>query len=92
MVIDGMTLSQILGGDEEEIMLASLAVRCSGVIVCRASPAQKAAIVLLMKRYHAKVEVGLSSSPSILCNLTQCAPRDIATKSQAGLGPLCDAE
>ena len=57
MVIDGQTLARILGEEEHEMMLASLIVWCTGVIVCRASPAQKAAIVLMMKRYHAKKEV-----------------------------------
>ena len=28
--------------------------RCSGVVVCRASPAQKATIVRMMKRYRAE--------------------------------------
>lgn len=57
MVIDGMTLARILGDSNAEMLLAAIAVRCSGVIVCRASPAQKAAIVLMMKRYHAMREV-----------------------------------
>lgn len=60
MVIDGMTLSKLLGSPDSEMLLASLIVRCRGVIVCRASPAQKAAILNLMKRYHAIKEVGIT--------------------------------
>lgn len=57
LVVDGKTLGQLLGADDLEMLLASLAVSCSGVVVCRASPSQKASVVLLMKRYHALVEV-----------------------------------
>lgn len=57
MVIDGQTMARLLGNPESEMLLASLIVRCQGVIVCRASPAQKAAILNLMKRYHAMKEV-----------------------------------
>ena len=66
MVIDGMTLSKVLGDSNREMMLASLIVNCSGVIVCRASPAQKAAIVLMMKQYHAMKEVLFQMSSFIL--------------------------
>ena len=51
MVIDGPTLSRVLGTPGEG-RLAALASRCSGVVVCRASPAQKAAIVRLMARHE----------------------------------------
>ena len=51
MVIDGPTLSRVLGTPAEG-RLAALASRCSGVVVCRASPAQKAAIVRLMARHE----------------------------------------
>ena len=57
MVIDGQTLARVLGHASDEQLLAALIVRCRGVIVCRASPAQKAAILKLMKRYHAIKEV-----------------------------------
>ena len=49
MVVDGRTLSRILGPDSEAL-LAELANMCSGVVVCRASPSQKATIVRMMKR------------------------------------------
>lgn len=63
-----MTLARVLGENEDEMLLASLAVSCSGVIVCRASPAQKAAIVGMMKRYHAMKEVGPQPSAADLCS------------------------
>ena len=53
MVVDGRTLSRILGTDAEEL-LAELAHGCSGVVVCRASPSQKAAIIHMMKRFQAQ--------------------------------------
>ena len=51
MVVDGRTLSRILG-TEHEPLLAQLAYACSGVVVCRASPSQKATIVRMMKRFQ----------------------------------------
>ena len=53
MVVDGATLTRILGTDAEPL-LARLADQCSGVVVCRASPSQKAAIVRLMKVFQAE--------------------------------------
>ena len=53
MVVDGATLSRILGTAAEPL-LARLADQCSGVVVCRASPSQKAAIVRLMKVFQAE--------------------------------------
>ena len=50
MVIDGRTLGRVLGSPGEEA-LAELASLCGGVVVCRASPAQKAAIVRMMARH-----------------------------------------
>jgi magnesium-transporting ATPase (P-type) len=49
LVIDGRTLSHVLGRPEAEAALAELATRCSSVVVCRASPSQKAGIVRMMK-------------------------------------------
>ena len=49
--MDGRTLSRILG-TEHEPLLAQLANACSGVVVCRASPSQKATIVRMMKRFQ----------------------------------------
>ena len=50
MVIDGRTLGRVLGSPGEDA-LAELAALCGGVVVCRASPAQKAAIVRMMARH-----------------------------------------
>ena len=49
LVIDGRTLSRVLGRPSAEASLAELATRCSSVVVCRASPSQKAGIVRMMK-------------------------------------------
>jgi magnesium-transporting ATPase (P-type) len=49
LVIDGRTLSRVLG-TPAEALLAELAMRCAAVIVCRASPSQKAGIVVMMRR------------------------------------------
>ena len=49
LVIDGRTLSRVLG-TPSEALLAELAMRCAAVIVCRASPSQKAGIVVMMRR------------------------------------------
>jgi magnesium-transporting ATPase (P-type) len=64
LVIDGMTLARVLGRREDEMLLASMVIRCTGVVVCRATPAQKARIVEMMKRYHALKEVH-PHSPSL---------------------------
>jgi len=50
MVVDGRTLGRVLGSPGEDA-LAELASLCAGVVVCRASPAQKAAIVRMMARH-----------------------------------------
>ncbi|KAK9836118.1 hypothetical protein WJX81_002623 [Elliptochloris bilobata] len=66
MVIDGPTLSRVLGTPAEG-RLAALAARCSGVVVCRASPAQKAAIVRLMARnelFGEQVDGPAASAPA----------------------------
>ncbi len=53
MVVDGRTLGRVLGTPGEGA-LAELAALCAGVVVCRASPAQKAAIVRMMARHKAR--------------------------------------
>ena len=57
MVVDGRTLSRVLGTPAEPL-LARLADRCSGVVVCRASPSQKAAIVRMMRAFQAQRMAG----------------------------------
>ena len=51
LVIDGATLSHILGTPAEEL-LAACGARCGSVVICRSSPAQKAAIVRMMAEYE----------------------------------------
>lgn len=47
IVIDGPCLVYILGSPLEQ-RLAELGAKCAGVVVCRSSPSQKAAIVKIM--------------------------------------------
>ena len=61
MVVDGRTLSRILGTASEPL-LAELANMCSGVVVCRASPSQKATIVRMMKRFQTAQLAGTVSA------------------------------
>lgn len=49
LVVDGGTLDLILDDVTLEARLASLAQRCTAVVVCRASPIQKARVVRMMK-------------------------------------------
>lgn len=57
LVVDGHTLSHILGTNLEPL-LAELGTYCRSVCVCRASPSQKACIVKLMKEHEMKLAVG----------------------------------
>ncbi|QDZ20134.1 phospholipid-translocating P-type ATPase [Chloropicon primus] len=50
-VIDGPTLDHVLGTETEKVF-AELASRCASVVICRASPAQKSAVVRVMKEYQ----------------------------------------
>ena len=59
LVIDGATLSHILGTPAEEL-LAACGARCGSVVICRSSPAQKAAIVRMMAEYEMR-QVGPST-------------------------------
>lgn len=52
MAVDGPTLKHILADDGLSASLALLASRCSGVVVARSSPSQKAAVVALMRRHE----------------------------------------
>ncbi len=71
MVVDGPTLKRILGTASEPL-LAELANMCSGVVVCRASPSQKATIVRMMKRFQSAQLAG-TVSPD-LCVAQHLAP------------------
>jgi magnesium-transporting ATPase (P-type) len=53
LVIDGATLSHILGDPVLESNLAAVGALCSSVVVCRSSPSQKAGIVRMMREHEA---------------------------------------
>jgi len=52
LVIDGKTLSLVLSDESLSKDFASLGALCDCVLVCRASPSQKAEIVTMMKEYE----------------------------------------
>jgi len=60
LVIDGRTLTHIIGTDLEPV-LARLGSHCASVVVCRASPSQKASIVRVMREYEFKLATEGSS-------------------------------
>jgi magnesium-transporting ATPase (P-type) len=60
LVIDGKTLQHILDGPLEP-QLALLGSQCESVVICRASPSQKAAIVKMMRRFEVGRAVGNST-------------------------------
>lgn len=60
LVIDGKTLEHVLGSPLEPV-LAQLGAQCGSVVICRASPSQKAAIVRMMAEYEVS-----SSIPDLL--------------------------
>lgn len=39
-------------GKNLEVQLAQLGSKCSGVVICRSSPSQKAAVVRIMREYE----------------------------------------
>ncbi len=63
LVIDGKTLEHVLGTPLEPL-LAQLGSQCGSVVICRASPSQKAAIVRMMAEFEVR------SSLSRTCFLT----------------------
>lgn len=52
LLVDGKTLTFIIGDRALEMTLARIADGCNGVVVCRSSPKQKAAIVHIMSEYR----------------------------------------
>ena len=52
LAVDGPTLTFVLADPAMQHKLAVLAAQCSGVVVSRSSPSQKAAIVKMMKEYE----------------------------------------
>ncbi len=51
LVIEGAALERLLGDSELEEILFAVANTCNSVIACRVSPAQKAQLVQLVRRY-----------------------------------------
>eukprot|EP00210_Caulerpa_lentillifera_P001750 g1680.t1 len=54
LVVDGPSLIHILGNDLET-QLAEIGASCSGVVICRSSPSQKAAIVKIMMQHEQRL-------------------------------------
>lgn len=52
LLIDGKTLTFVIGDRALEMAFARIADGCNGVVVCRSSPKQKAAIVHIMSEYR----------------------------------------
>ena len=61
LVIDGKTLEHVLGTPLEPL-LALLGSQCGSVVICRASPSQKAAIVRMMAEFEVRFSPALSQS------------------------------
>lgn len=61
--MDGRTLTHLLGDPPSEEALADLGSKCSAVVVCRASPLQKANIVTMMRDYEMRLVAGKHSTP-----------------------------
>ncbi|KAL6765132.1 hypothetical protein V8C86DRAFT_2461703 [Haematococcus lacustris] len=62
LVIDGKALNHVLPDPGLRRSLALLCSRCSAVLVCRASPAQKATIVNMMRAYVLEQLLGPGSA------------------------------
>ena len=52
LVVDGKTLKVVFSDKKMSTLFASVGALCDCVLVCRASPAQKASVVDLMKEYE----------------------------------------
>ena len=63
LVVDGRTLAHLLARPAAEAGLADLAARCAAVVVCRASPSQKAAVVTMMKRRRLRTQLARAGVP-----------------------------
>ena len=60
LVIEGAALDKLLGDSELEEILFAVANTCDSVIACRVSPAQKAKLVQLVRRYVSPEPVTLA--------------------------------
>ena len=61
LVVDGHTLGLIMD-TELEVKLAELAVQCTSVLICRASPSQKAQVVKMVRKHRLRTSA-LSDNP-----------------------------
>ena len=50
--VDGPTLNYVLASDKLKLSMAQVVARCSGVVISRSSPSQKAAVVSMMMEYE----------------------------------------
>ena len=93
LVIDGGTLSHVLG-TPSEALLASCGARCGSVVICRSSPAQKAAIVRVMTDYE-MLQVRLVLDPGVqgyarasnACSTWEHGNQEVAVRG--GVAPAC---
>lgn len=60
LTIDGPTLNFVLNSNDMKAQLAKIAAHCSGVVVSRSSPSQKAAVVKAMTEYEMQKAAGNS--------------------------------
>ena len=60
LTIDGPTLTHVLESKELKTKLACIVARCSGVVVSRSSPSQKASVVHMVKEYEMMKAAGKS--------------------------------
>ena len=75
IVIDGLTLGMILGTELED-QLAFLTMQCTSVLVCRASPSQKAKVVQMVRDYKLKSSSQLSKWGRFLNRFNRhCEPK-----------------
>ncbi len=79
LVIDGGTLSHILGTDMEQ-ELAKVGAQCGSVVICRSSPSQKASIVQMMIEYEMSQVCHLSArheSKQGAVSIVACCPENV---------------
>jgi len=75
LVIDGKTLEHVLGTPQEPL-LAQLGSQCGSVVICRASPSQKAAIVRMMAEFEVHPYLSfLSHAVYAYCHTRASHPR-----------------
>ncbi len=58
--VDGPTLNYVLASDKLKLSMAQVVARCSGVVISRSSPSQKAAVVSMMMEYEMSKAAGTS--------------------------------